>query len=155
MFTCLQNLSQFLNIGTKRQKFDLFLGYHSYLTESLLALSTLERTQTMKHALDKCWKGVDLTIATYFFSLSAYWALSGCGEERMWALAGVFTDPCTHRAENFIYALSSMPKLSQPTLPHKHPSLVSRPMEMYPSGIFSSGWGRACISPIDELRAFV
>lgn len=83
MFTCLQNLSQFLNIGTERQRFDLFLVYCSYLAESLLVLSTLERTQTMKHALNKCWKRVDLAIATYFFSLSAYWALSECGEERM------------------------------------------------------------------------
>lgn len=83
MFTCLQNLSRFLNIRTERQRFDQFLAYHSYLAESLLVLSTLEYTQTMKHVQNKCWKGVDLASATYFFSLSAYWALSGAGEERI------------------------------------------------------------------------
>ena len=81
--TCLQNLSRFLNIRTERQRFDQFLAYHSYLAESLLVLSTLEHTQIMKHVLNKCWKGVDLASAAYFFSLSAYWALSGAGEERI------------------------------------------------------------------------
>lgn len=53
MFICLQNFSQFLNIRTESQGFDLFLGCHPYLAESLLVLSTLERTQSMKHALDE------------------------------------------------------------------------------------------------------
>lgn len=74
----------------------------------------------MKHVLDKPRRRGHLVIATYLFSLSAYWALTGTEEGWNQALAGVLTGLSTHRAENLICALPSMSEVSLAPFPNIH-----------------------------------